>query len=297
MDWSEAGAGISEMLAGLGRFVLQLLVFLVILLIGWLIAKSVSKALEFLFKKIGFQRLLDRAGITRLLAPTGIDPLMLVVKLVYYFILLIALLLALGAFGPSNPVAGIVESIIAWLPRLFVAIVIVIVVAAIANFVADIMRPALAKFRFGPALTRIVTVTIIAMGVIAALNQIGVAVTVTMPLLIATLAAIVGVIIVGVGGGLIGPMRTRWEKWLGTMESELKSAPSGSPATASANPVRSGSGTASSPASGPVTPPASGPASGSVSDPTVPQPPSTPGEPGPGVPPTAPPAPPAPPRA
>ncbi|MBO0980135.1 hypothetical protein [Microbacterium sp. SD291] len=230
MDWSGFGVGIGGMLAGIGNFVLQLIVFLVILLIGWLIAKSVAKALEFLFKKIGFQRLLDRAGITRLLAPTGIDPLTLVVKLVYYFILLIALLLALGAFGPSNPVSGIVEEIIAWLPRVFVAIIIVIVVAAIANFVADIMRPALAKFRFGPVLTRIVTITIIAMGVIAALNQIGVAVTVTMPILIAVLAAVVGIAVVGIGGGLIGPMRSRWENWLGTMESELKSAPSGSAA-------------------------------------------------------------------
>ncbi|WP_309064733.1 mechanosensitive ion channel family protein [Microbacterium sp.] len=280
MDWSEAGAGIGEMLANLGRFVLQLLVFLVILLIGWLIAKSVSKALEFLFKKIGFQRLLDRAGITRLLAPTGIDPLTLIVKLVFYFILLIALLLALGAFGPSNPVAGIVESIIAWLPRVFVAIVIVIVVAAIANFVGDIMRPALAKFRFGAVLTRIVTISIVAMGVIAALNQVGVAVTVTMPILIAVLATLAGIAIVGIGGGLIRPMQSRWEKWLGTMESEL--------ATAS---VSSGA-----PSSRGSMPSASAPQATASSDPGVPPsaPPSPP--PAPGTPP-APPAPPVPPQA
>lgn len=260
MDWSGFGVGIGGMLAGIGNFVLQLIVFLVILLIGWLIAKSVAKALEYLFKKIGFQRLLDRAGISRLLAPTGIDPLTLVVKLVYYFILLIALLLALGAFGPSNPVSGIVEEIIGWLPRVFVAIVIVIVVAAIANFVADIMRPALSRFRFGPVLTRIVTITIIAMGVIAALNQIGVAVTVTMPILIAVLAAVVGIAVVGIGGGLIGPMRSRWEKWLGTMESELNSAPSTATRTSTAAPMSTSTRATAEPPTPPSTAPGTPPA-------------------------------------
>ncbi|WP_456286344.1 hypothetical protein M1D46_01280 [Microbacterium sp. JZ70] len=221
MDWSGITAGIGDMLAGVGSFILQLIVFLVILLIGWLIAKSIAKALEYLFKRIGFQRLLDKAGITKLLAPTGIDPLTLVVKLVYYFVLLIALLLALGAFGPDNPVSGIVTEIISWLPRVLVAVVIVIVVAAIANFVGDLMRPALARFRFGSILTKIVVISIIAMGVIAALNQIGIAVTVTMPILVAVLAAIVGIAIVGIGGGLIAPMRSRWEKWLGAVEGEL----------------------------------------------------------------------------
>jgi len=302
MDWFGLGA----VLSGIGNFILQLIVFLIILLIGWLIAKSIAKALEFLFKKIGFQRLLDRAGISRLLAPTGIDPLTLVVKLVYYFILLIALLLALGAFGPSNPVAGIVEEIIGWLPRVFVAIVIVIVVAAIANFVGEIMRPALARFRFGGLLTRIVTITIIAMGAIAALNQIGVAVTVTMPILIAVLAALAGIAIVGIGGGLIDPMRSRWEKWLGAMESELNSAKASAstaprastpPSTGTTTPGTTGSGatgdatmTRGTDPSGPAMPPAPDAPHTPPAPPTAP--PTTPPPAAPGAPPAGPPAPP-----
>lgn len=229
MDWSGIAAGIGGMLAGVGRFVLQLIVFAVILLIGWLIAKSIAKGLEFLLRKIGFQKVLDKAGISRLLAPTGIDPLGLAVKLVYYFVLLIALLLALGAFGQDNPVSQVVTSIIEWLPRVFVAIVIVIVVSAIANFVGDLMGPALSRFRFGRILTRIVVFAIIALGVIAALNQIGVALTVTTPVLVAVLATIAGVVIVGVGGGLIGPMRERWEKWLGALESEISTTSATTP--------------------------------------------------------------------
>jgi hypothetical protein len=56
--------------------------------------------------------------------------------------------------------------------------------------------------------------------VIAALNQVGVATTVTTPVLIAILATVAGVIIVGVGGGLIRPMQQRWEGYLSTAERE-----------------------------------------------------------------------------
>jgi len=56
--------------------------------------------------------------------------------------------------------------------------------------------------------------------VIAALNQIGVATTVTTPVLIAILASVAGVIIVGVGGGLIKPMQARWEGYLTKAEEE-----------------------------------------------------------------------------
>jgi hypothetical protein len=49
---------------------------------------------------------------------------------------------------------------------------------------------------------------------------VGVATTVTTPVLIAILATIGGVIVVGVGGGLIKPMQHRWEGYLAKAEEE-----------------------------------------------------------------------------
>ncbi len=46
------------------------------------------------------------------------------------------------------------------------------------------------------------------------------ATTVTMPVLIAVLATVAGILIVGVGGGLIKPMQTRWDGWLASAEQE-----------------------------------------------------------------------------
>jgi hypothetical protein len=103
---------------------------------------------------------------------------------------------------------------VAWLPRAFVAVVIVVVAAAMAAAVKDIIANALSGLSYGRLLANIASVFILGLGVIAALNQIGVATTVTTPILIAVLATIAGILIVGVGGGLVRPMQHRWEAWL-----------------------------------------------------------------------------------
>ena len=102
----------------------------------------------------------------------------------------------------------------AWLPQAFVAIIIVVIAAAIAAAVKDLISNALGGLSYGRLLANVASYFIIGLGVIAALNQIGVATTVTTPVLIAVLATIAGVIIVGVGGGLVRPMQSRWEGWL-----------------------------------------------------------------------------------
>ena len=66
----------------------------------------------------------------------------------------------------------------------------------------------------------IASVFILGLGIIAALNQVGIATTVTTPVLIAVLATVAGILIVGVGGGLVRPMQSRWEQYLETMSQE-----------------------------------------------------------------------------
>lgn len=229
VDWT---GGLDDAWTSIAAFVPKLLVFLVILFIGWLVAKAISKALQLLMDKLGFGRLLARAGVDRW-GGSQLDVGGLIVKLVYYFILLIALQLALSAFGDQNPVSQIVNDIVAWLPRAFVAIVIIIVAAAVANAVKDIMGAALSGLSYGRLLTRIVGVFIIALGVIAALNQVGIGLSVTLPVLIAVLATVGGILVVGVGGGLIGPMRQRWEGWLSQVENDTRSFRSTSGTSAS----------------------------------------------------------------
>jgi hypothetical protein len=128
----------------------------------------------------------------------------LLVKLVYYAIVLFTLQLAINVFGP-NPVSELLTRITAFLPRVFVALVLVVVTAAIATAVRSLIESALGGLSYGATVAKVAAGFILALGIIAALNQVGIATTVTMPVLIAVLATAAGILIVGVGGDWYGP--------------------------------------------------------------------------------------------
>ncbi|WP_369370635.1 hypothetical protein AB1046_17840 [Promicromonospora sp. Populi] len=214
VNWLEP---LTNALGAIASFIPQLLVFLIVLLIGYFIAKAIARFVGMILRRIGFNKVLERAGANRLLAGSGIEPIELLTKIIYYFILLITLQLALSAFGPTNPVSAIVNDIVAWLPSLVVAIVIVVIAGAIANAVKDLLLNTLGRVSYGPFVAKAVSFFILALGVIAAVNQIGIGTTVTMPVLVAFLATLAGILIVGVGGALIGPMRSRVEAFLNNL--------------------------------------------------------------------------------
>ncbi len=217
------GQGVSSAWSSVATFVPKLLAFLVILFIGWLIAKAIAKAVSMVLEKVGFNRLLERGGFKQMLSRSQFDASNIISKIIYYAILLIALQIAFGVFGP-NPVSSLLNDIVAWLPRAIVAIVIVVIAGAVAKAVKDLIGNALGGVSYGKVLATIASVFIWGLGAIAALNQIGVATAVTMPVLIAVLATVGGIAVVGVGGGLIKPMQQRWETWLGRAEAEIPAA-------------------------------------------------------------------------
>lgn len=195
----------------------KVIIFAVILLVGWLISRALYRLADRLLDRVGFNRLADRSGLRRW---TGdYRPSDLLAKIIYYGLLLLTLQLAFAVFGP-NPISNLLNGIVAWLPRLLVAVVIVVVAAAIAGAVFDIIHNALGTLSYGRMLARVAQIAIIALGLIAALNQIGVATAVTMPVLITVLATIGGIAVVGIGGGLIKPMTARWERMLNRAEAE-----------------------------------------------------------------------------
>ncbi len=219
----DIGGGISSAWTAIANFVPKLVAFLVILLIGWLIAKALGKLVEMVLGKVGFDRVVERGGLKNMLERNNYNASKLIARVVYYAILLIALEVAFGVFGP-NPISNILTAIVGWLPKLIVAMLIIVIVGAIARAVKDLIGGALGGLSYGRMLGTVAAVFIWGLGIIAALNQMGIATTVTTPVLITVLATIGGVVVVGMGGGLIGPMRQRWETWIGRMEAQMPEA-------------------------------------------------------------------------
>jgi uncharacterized membrane protein len=217
--------GLSDAWSLVATSVPRLLGFLLIMLVGWLVAKAVARTVELLLTRIGFPRLIERSGLGAVLTRSKVDIAGLVVRLTYYFVLLIALQLAVGALGAGNAVSLLLADIIAYLPRIGVAIILVVVAAAFARVVRDLTVALLGGRVFAPVVGNIAYGFLLALGVIAALDQLGIATTVTMPVLIFVLSTAGGILVVGVGGGLIRPMQDRWQRWLGATEDELRGRP------------------------------------------------------------------------
>jgi HAMP domain-containing protein len=150
-NWGEAIlTSFSNALSLIFSFIPKLLGFLIILLVGWLIANALGKAVTFLLRKVGFDRLSDRIGLTTLSQRMGLqmDAAGLLGRLVYWFIFLIFLIPAVEALGLTS-ISNVLNAIIAYLPNVFVAILVLFLGALIANFVADIVRGATASTNIG----------------------------------------------------------------------------------------------------------------------------------------------------
>ncbi|MFI6040390.1 hypothetical protein ACIA8C_02080 [Nocardia sp. NPDC051321] len=212
--------GFSDAWSSVATFVPKLAGFIVILLIGWIVAKVVSTIVDKVLDRLGFDRLVERGGLKQMMSRSRYDASDLLAKLAYYAILLIALQLGFGVFGP-NPVSDLLDGIVSWLPKAAVAIIIVVIAGAIASAVRDLVGNMLGGLSYGAMIGRIAAVFIWGVGIVAALNQIGVAMSVTMPILITVLATIGGILVVGVGGGMVRPMQQRWENWLSGLEEEM----------------------------------------------------------------------------
>jgi len=200
----------------------KIAVFLLVIVVGWLVASIVRRALQALLHRLSFDRVAERGAIGPALASRGYSASSLLARLVYYAVLLVTLQLAFGVFGP-NPVSTMLNGMVSWLPKAFVAIILIVVASAIAKVVKDLLGGVLAGLSYGRFVASTAAVVIVALGVIAALNQIDVAATVTQPILIAVLATAGAILAIGIGGGMVRPMEQRWERILTAAERETAS--------------------------------------------------------------------------
>jgi Conserved TM helix len=204
------GTGISNAFSNVATFIPKFIVFLIILIVGYFIAKALARLVSRVLTRVGFDQLAERGGIKTALAHSKYDASDILAKIVYYAILLFVLDVAFGVFG-SNPISGFLHGVIAYLPLLAIAVVIIVVTAAIAAAVRNLIENSLSGMPYAKVLGNLAWGFILALGIIAALNQLHIAQNVLNAVLYAALAALAGIAIVAVGGGGIKTMSQRWE--------------------------------------------------------------------------------------
>jgi hypothetical protein len=204
-------AGLGEAWATVATFVPKLVAFLLILIVGWFIAKAIARILDRLLERIGFDRWVERGGIKKALERSRYDASDLLSKILYYVIFLFVLQLAFGVFGP-NPISELIAGVIEYLPKVFAAIVILVVGSAIAAAVKEIVEASLGGLGFGRALAMGASTAVLVIAIFAALDQLEIAPAIVQGLFFAILAIVVGSAVVAIGGGGIPTMRRYWER-------------------------------------------------------------------------------------
>jgi mechanosensitive ion channel-like protein len=190
----------------------KLLGFFLILLIGWFIAKALSKLTNSLLERVGFDDWVERGSLKQAFARNNTDASDLVAVLVFWTVFLITLQLAFGIWGP-NPISDLLHGLIAYIPRIVVAVVILVIAAAVARVLTDVLRPMLGAVEGGDWIARAAGVAVLVIGVFAALDELQIAPAIVVGLFYALLAVIVGSLIVAFGGGGIPVAREYLQRW------------------------------------------------------------------------------------
>jgi len=202
--------GIEDAWSDLVKFVPKLVAAILILLVGWWIAKIIRKVVHRALTKVKFDGLVDRSGLGSYLERAGYaDSGLLLARIVYFGLMIIVLQLAIGAFG-DTAVQDVLNDLIAFIPKVFVALIIVVLTGAVANAVKGFVAPAVAHLDFGDALSRIVVGVIWLIGLFAALDQIEIAQDIVDTLFTTIMASVGAILVIKFGVGGIWSARDRF---------------------------------------------------------------------------------------
>lgn len=141
-DWGTALlTSFTTAMALVFAFIPKLIGCLIILLIGWFVAKALGRIVTVFLRKVGFDNFSNRIGLSRFDQRMGVhlDPADLLGQIVFWFVFLIFLVPALESLGITS-VTTILNQLIAYIPSVFAAILILFFGALIATVVADIVR-------------------------------------------------------------------------------------------------------------------------------------------------------------
>ena len=171
----------------------KVLGFILILLIGWLIASAVATIVATFLRAARFNELAARSGFGGFVRSMGVerDSSGVLADVAKWFVRLITLVVAFDALG-LPAVSQVLQSLLLWLPNLVVALVVLVVAGLAANALHGLVRGATAQAGFGNAdlLANIARLAVWAFGVVVAVNQIGIATTLVNTLFMATVGAL-----------------------------------------------------------------------------------------------------------
>ena len=166
----------------------QLLGAIIILIIGYIVAKILQAVVGRVLKSVGFDGWMEKGGIKQFFdrAQTSYTPATVIGRLVFWFVFIIALTMAADALGIPQVSEVLGQLIAAFILSIIAAILILILAALLANLVSRVVWGA----KRSGFLASVVRYAIIVYAVFVAITELGIAVELTAPAFLILLGAV-----------------------------------------------------------------------------------------------------------
>jgi len=191
---------LSTLFAYIPRLIGALIILVIGLIIGRLVGTIVTKAL----RVVHFDQVADRAEIGPLLRNAGVtmDAAALVGAIAKWFIYLIFFQVGANTLGFTQ-LTTILNEILAFLPRIVVALFILLIGALVANILAQVVRGSVATSRLGNpgVLSSLARYGVLTFAFVAALSQLEIAPAIVNALWFALIGGIVAALALAFGLG------------------------------------------------------------------------------------------------
>lgn len=171
-----------QILAKIGVFLANALLVIIILIIGWIIARIIKAVVTKVLSALKLDNLSDKIELTALLEKGGITLTLseLIGVICYWLALLVTFMVAINAIGLTIA-ADLLNKVILYIPNVIAAIFILILGMFVATLLRNIVEVAannagIAQSKF---LSKTVVVVVVTFAVFAALEQLGIGIRIT----------------------------------------------------------------------------------------------------------------------
>lgn len=186
-------------------FLPELLGAIVVFLVGLIVAAGLGMLVERVLDALRLNPLVNKTGVDEYFRRGGLELNVsrFFGRLTYWFIV-IAFFLAAADILRFSALANFLQSVLLYIPRIAVAVLIMLAAAVVANFLKSVVRASVASARMHSAkfLGALTWWSVIVFGLLAALSQLGIAVTIINIILtgFVVMIALAGGIAFGLGG-------------------------------------------------------------------------------------------------
>jgi len=130
-----------EILEKIISFTSLSMVALLVVIIGWFIAKGIKSLISRLLKLIKLDKISEKAGIAKFLSKGGIKYKLsdLIALITYWLLMLIVIMITANVLG-LNTVAELMDKIVLYIPNVLAAMIVLVIGALFAVFIRKIVE-------------------------------------------------------------------------------------------------------------------------------------------------------------